>query len=216
MTPRAGPFLPPGAWLAGFTKRTKTHCYIQNMKALGLVVLEKKIFFCFSHDAHGTGPVWTLGACLAGFIKRTSIHCYTVLLHLQTFFKNFVCAQFSFARRNVYHLRTVLVLRVCACFLRLFHGQLLVFYYISTVTPVHRHAGGRVQTGLHSHLQVIFFFAFSLTYQHFATLCFVHLAPSRTVCILFQVFNSHIHHRLCIECHLSNEMTNKDYSLDWK
>ena len=41
----------PGAWpiwtlgtrLAGFVlKRTTIHCYTQNMKALGLVVLEKK------------------------------------------------------------------------------------------------------------------------------------------------------------------------------
>ena len=49
------------------------------MKALGLVVLEKKIFLCFTHDPppHGTGPVWTPGAQLAGFIKRTTIHCYT-------------------------------------------------------------------------------------------------------------------------------------------
>ena len=48
------------------------------MKALCLVVSEKKIFFlCFSHDASGARPVWTLGARLAGFIKRTTIHCYT-------------------------------------------------------------------------------------------------------------------------------------------
>ena len=47
MTPGAGPFLTPGAWLAGFIKRTTTYCYIQNMKALGLVVSEKKIFFMF-------------------------------------------------------------------------------------------------------------------------------------------------------------------------
>ena len=38
----------PGALLAGFIKRTTTHCYIQNMKALGHVVLEKKIFLCFA------------------------------------------------------------------------------------------------------------------------------------------------------------------------
>ena len=47
MTRGAGPFLTLGAWLAGFIKRTTTHCYIQNMKALGLVVSEKKIFFMF-------------------------------------------------------------------------------------------------------------------------------------------------------------------------
>ena len=47
------------------------------MKALGLVVSEKKIFLCFSYDAPGAGPVLTPGARLAGFIKRTTIHCYT-------------------------------------------------------------------------------------------------------------------------------------------
>ena len=47
MTPGAGPFLTPGARYAGFKKRTIIHCYTQNMKALGLVVSEKKIFFMF-------------------------------------------------------------------------------------------------------------------------------------------------------------------------
>ena len=77
MTPGAGPFLNPGARLAGFIKRITTHCYIQSMKGLGLVVTEKRIFLCFSHDAPGAGPVWTPGARLAGIIKRTTIHCYT-------------------------------------------------------------------------------------------------------------------------------------------
>ena len=46
--PRAGPVWTPGARLAGLIKRTTIHCYTQNMKALGLVVLEEKIFFlCF-------------------------------------------------------------------------------------------------------------------------------------------------------------------------
>ena len=45
MTPGAGPFFTPGAWLAGFIKRMTTHCYTQNMKALGLVISERKIFF---------------------------------------------------------------------------------------------------------------------------------------------------------------------------
>ena len=45
--PRAGPVWTPGAWLAGFIKRTIIHCYRQNMKALGLVISEKKIFFMF-------------------------------------------------------------------------------------------------------------------------------------------------------------------------
>ena len=45
--PRVGPVCTPGAWLAGFIKRSTIQCYTQNMKALGLVVLEKKIFFMF-------------------------------------------------------------------------------------------------------------------------------------------------------------------------
>ena len=107
MTPWVGPFLTPGAWLAGFIKRTTILCYIQNMKALGLVVSEKN-FLCFSYDALGAWPVWTPGARsagklwallfwrrrfffyifqivslwqlmtpMAGFIKSTTIHCYT-------------------------------------------------------------------------------------------------------------------------------------------
>ena len=78
--PGVGPVCTRGAWLAGFIagfiKRTTIHCYTQNMKAFGLVVLEKKIFLCFSHDTTGAGPIWTPGARLAGFIKRTIIHCY--------------------------------------------------------------------------------------------------------------------------------------------
>ena len=52
--PGAGPFLNPGAWLAGFIKRTTTHCYIQIMKALGLVVSEK-IFYVFPMTPPGRG-----------------------------------------------------------------------------------------------------------------------------------------------------------------
>ena len=43
-TPGAGLVWTQGARLAGFKKKTTIHCYIQNMKALGLVVSEKKIF----------------------------------------------------------------------------------------------------------------------------------------------------------------------------
>ena len=49
LPPREGHVWTPGARLAGFVKRTTIHCYTQNMKALGLVVSEKKIFICFSH-----------------------------------------------------------------------------------------------------------------------------------------------------------------------
>ena len=58
MTPGVGPVWTPGARLAGFIKRTTIHCYKQNMKALGLLVSEKKIFLCFAHDHPplGRGP----------------------------------------------------------------------------------------------------------------------------------------------------------------
>ena len=57
MTPLGqGPYGPPGARLAGFIKRNTIYCYIQNMKALGLVVSEK-IFLCYTHDPPpGRGP----------------------------------------------------------------------------------------------------------------------------------------------------------------
>ena len=45
--PGAVPVWTPGARLAGIIKRTTIHWFTQNMKALGLVVSEKKIFFMF-------------------------------------------------------------------------------------------------------------------------------------------------------------------------
>ena len=52
--PGAGPLRTPGTRLAGFIKRTTILCYIQNMKALGLVVLEK-IFYVFPMTPPGRG-----------------------------------------------------------------------------------------------------------------------------------------------------------------
>ena len=59
----------PGERLAGFIKRTTIHCYTQNMKGLGLVVSEKKIFLCFffhcrsmeaicCHVNQSSNPTW--------------------------------------------------------------------------------------------------------------------------------------------------------------
>ena len=57
--------------------------YTQNMKALGLVVSEKKIFFyvfpivcLWELMIPGAGPFLTPGVWLAGFIKWTTTHCY--------------------------------------------------------------------------------------------------------------------------------------------
>ena len=80
ITPGAGPFLTP--WLAGFIKRTTIQCFIQNSKALSLVVSKKEIFYVFpivslwELMAPGVGQFFTPGAWLAGFIKRTATHGY--------------------------------------------------------------------------------------------------------------------------------------------
>ena len=54
------------------------------VQALGLVVLEKKIFKCFTHykrmadnDALGAWLIWTPGSRLAGIIKGLTKHCFT-------------------------------------------------------------------------------------------------------------------------------------------
>ena len=46
------------------------------MKALGLLVLEKKIFLCFSHDTPRAGPVWTPGGTVGRIYKEDH---YTLL-----------------------------------------------------------------------------------------------------------------------------------------
>ena len=43
--PGAWPIWTPGSRLAGIIKGLTKHCFTQNMKALGLMVSEKKIFF---------------------------------------------------------------------------------------------------------------------------------------------------------------------------
>ena len=43
--PGAWPIWTPGSRLAGIIKGLTKHCFTQNIKALGLMVSEKKIFF---------------------------------------------------------------------------------------------------------------------------------------------------------------------------
>ena len=59
-----------------------------------------------------------------------------VLLHLRTFFKKFVCAQFSFARRNVYHLRTVLVLHLRVVFAPFPWPAAGILFYQGTINKI--------------------------------------------------------------------------------
>ena len=46
-TPGAWPIWTPRSRLAGIIKGLTKHCFTQNIKALGLMVSEKKIFFTF-------------------------------------------------------------------------------------------------------------------------------------------------------------------------
>ena len=47
--PGTWPIWTPGSRLAGMLKGLTKHCFIQNIKALGLMVSEKKIFYVFSY-----------------------------------------------------------------------------------------------------------------------------------------------------------------------
>ena len=67
--PGAWPIWAPGTRLAGFIKGLTKHCFTQNIKGLGLMVSEKKIFFtCFPIISlwrpltPGAWPTWTPGA----------------------------------------------------------------------------------------------------------------------------------------------------------
>ena len=61
--PGAWPIWTPGSRLAGIIKGLPKHCFTQNIKALGLMVSEKKIFFTFfsyykSMEANDMGHDW--------------------------------------------------------------------------------------------------------------------------------------------------------------
>ena len=75
---------PQGARLAGFIRRIHCiHCYTQNMKALALVVSEKKIFFCFSHCKSMGANDPRGGACMdpRGMVSRTYKEDHYALLN---------------------------------------------------------------------------------------------------------------------------------------
>ena len=71
-----GVFMTLGAWFAGFIKRVTKHYYTQNMKALRLVVSEKKMFF---YVFPMTPPPPPGGACMdhrgtVGRIYKEDLH----------------------------------------------------------------------------------------------------------------------------------------------
>ena len=67
--PGVWPIWTPGSRLAGIIKGLTKHCFTQNIKALGLMVSEKKIFFyifpiisLWRPMTPGAWPTWTPGA----------------------------------------------------------------------------------------------------------------------------------------------------------
>ena len=79
--PGAWPIWTTGSGLAGIIKGLTKHCFTLNIKALGLMVSEKKIVSYFSHlkpmldnDATGAWPIWVPGTRLAGFMKGVTRH----------------------------------------------------------------------------------------------------------------------------------------------
>ena len=60
--PGAWPIFTPGSRLAGIIKGLTKHCFTQNIKALGLMVSEKKIFFTFFPIISLWRLIWTPGA----------------------------------------------------------------------------------------------------------------------------------------------------------
>ena len=58
-------------WLSGFIKTITEYCYAQNIKALGLMVSEKRAFVCFSHCKYRT-----FGSC--GF-REDFFHGFPIL-----------------------------------------------------------------------------------------------------------------------------------------
>ena len=82
LTPGAGPFLTPGGFFQQHMWRTSRCCHIPNMKALGRVVSEKKIFLSFPIYFNvklltpGAGPLLTPGGFLQQHMWRTSRCCH--------------------------------------------------------------------------------------------------------------------------------------------
>ena len=77
------PIWTSGSRLAGIIKGLNKHCFTQNIKALGLMVSEKKIFLRFflivslwRPMTPEAWPTWTPGTWLAGFMKGTTKRCY--------------------------------------------------------------------------------------------------------------------------------------------
>ena len=64
--PWAWPIWTPVSRLAGIIKKLTKHCFTRNVKALGLMVSEKKTFFAYykSMEANDPGawPTWAPGA----------------------------------------------------------------------------------------------------------------------------------------------------------
>ena len=85
--PGIWPVWTPGAQAAGF-KRWRwitEHCYTQNMKALGLMGSEKKIFVCFSHCKYIGANCYTQNMKALGLVaseKKIFLNIFPIVVSL--------------------------------------------------------------------------------------------------------------------------------------
>ena len=81
--PRAWPIWTPGSRLAGIVKGLTKHCFTQNIKALGLMGSEKKIFYVFSYykSMEANDPRGMANLDPRGMIGRIYEGYHLILLH---------------------------------------------------------------------------------------------------------------------------------------
>ena len=83
--PGLWPIWTPGSRLAGIIKGLTKHCFTQNIKALGLMVSEKKIFFTFFSYYKSYGGQWPPGRGQPGPQGHDWQDLWRVLLNVATY-----------------------------------------------------------------------------------------------------------------------------------
>ena len=82
--PGVWPIWTPGSRLAGIIKGLTKHCFTQNLKALGLMVSEKKIFlrfFSYYKSMEANDPRGVANLDPRGMIGRIYVEYHLTLLH---------------------------------------------------------------------------------------------------------------------------------------
>ena len=77
MMPLGHANLDPRTWLAGFIKGITKYCYTRNIKAMCLIVSEKKIFLCFSYCVGANDPRCVANLDTRGQLRKICFSCYS-------------------------------------------------------------------------------------------------------------------------------------------